>query len=392
MDGYFDQPNTDIEINPFVEEFKLSEQNNSSKLLELSSKTDNKEITNGYQSDNNLKINQITNGQQTDNKQVTGLFQKIETDNKQVTKRITEQITIGKQTDNKRITNLSFESLVGNEKKLLLLIFKECLRVGSLVSPEITLSHINESLEISSGVAKMVIHRLVKKNVIKRENSKTGRGGWIKFSIQKELYQDLRIRESDNKEITNGYQSDNKRVTKRVTEQITTGPYSSSNDLYNKETITTAAESLSIPENLKRFGVSVVNLQNLITAEKTTLEIIQRSLSALSFDVENGKTGNLANILFGVLGSGREYISQKYSETLQQELDQELARINQAEENEKRSAELKLSARFKEYIQANPSFIESIKAKHSNFVTSNELLEKVAFVEFKSLNLENQIS
>ena len=36
MDGYFDQPNTDIEINPFVEEFKLSEQNNSSKLLELS--------------------------------------------------------------------------------------------------------------------------------------------------------------------------------------------------------------------------------------------------------------------------------------------------------------------------------------------------------------------
>jgi len=364
----------------------MDEEESSSEAAAFHPKTDNKQVSNGYQTDNNPKKEQITNGQQRDNKEITKNSLKTETDNKQVTKRITKQITIGKQTDNKRITKSNFEALVGNEKNLLLLIFKECLRIGSLISPEITLSHIYESLKINPGVAKVVIHRLVKKGLISREFSKTGRGGWIKFSIQKELYQDLRIRESDNKEITNGYQSDNKQVTKRVTEQITKSPYSSSNDLYINNTTNTAAEVLIIPENLKRFGLSLVNLQNLITAEKTTMEIVQRSLAALSYDVENGKTGNLANILFGVLGSGREYVSQKHSESLQVELDQELRRIQESEEQRKRLLEIKLQEKFKTYVEQNPEFIETVKSKHGSFVTSQELLEKVAFEEFKSID------
>lgn len=341
-------------------------------------KTDNKEITNGYQSDNTSKEKEITNRQQSDNKEITKKQAKFKTDNKQVTKQITEQITIEQQTDNKRITKCSFESLVGNEKNLLLLIFKECLRVGSLISPEITLSHIHERLEISSGVAKMVIHRLVKKGVITRETSKTGRGGWIKFSIEKELYQDLRIRESDNKEITNGHQSDNKRVTKRVTEQITSAPYSSSNNLnINTNTI-------ELPENLRRFGISPTNLQNLINSGKATQDVVERSLAALSFDVEQGKTGNLANILFGVLGTSREYISQKYSETLQKELDAELARIQQTEESQKKLAEIKLQVQFREFLSKNPNFLEEVREKNKGFVKNQDLLEKMAFEEFRT--------
>lgn len=55
--------------------------------------TDNKEITNGYQTDNIKALEQITIEQQTDNKRITKISSKIETDNKQVTKRVTEQIT-----------------------------------------------------------------------------------------------------------------------------------------------------------------------------------------------------------------------------------------------------------------------------------------------------------
>ena len=299
-----------------------------------------------------------------------------------------ERAAFHPKTDNKRITKSGFESLVGNEKNLLLLIFKECLRVGNLISPEITLSHIHESLKINPGVAKMVIHRLVKKEFIKREISKTGRGGWIKFSIQKELYQDLRIRESDNKEITNGYQSDNKQVTKRVTEQITSGPYSSSNNLNIITTNTGESEfsaEITLPINLSRFGISKNNLQKLVDDKLCTLELVQKSIEALSFDVENGKTGNLAAILFGVLRSGKEYISQKYSETLQQDLEQELKRIQKSEDQQKRLSEIKLQEKFKTYVDQNPQFIESIKNKNNTFVTSQELLEKVAFEEFKNL-------
>jgi len=370
----------------------MDEEINSSERAAFHPKTDNKQVTNGYQTDNGTEKETITNRQQTDSKQIANLSEKNETDNKQVTKRITERITIGQQTDNKQITKSGFESLVGNEKNLLLLIFKECLRIGNLISPEITLSHIYESLKINPGVAKMVIHRLVKKGVIKREISKTGRGGWIKFSIQKELYQDLRIRESDNKEITNGYQSDNKQVTKRVTEQITSGPYSSSNNLNIITTNTDEPEfsaEITLPNNLSRFGISKNNLQKLVDDKLCSLELVQKSIEALSFDVENGKTGNLASILFGILRSGKEYISQRYSETLQQELDQELKRIQETEDQQKRLLEIKLQEKFKTYIDQNPQFIESIKAKHSTFITSTELLEKVALEEFKSLSLEN---
>ena len=63
-------------------------------------------------------------------------------------------------------------------------------------------------------------------------------------------------------------------------------PYSSSNYL-NINTTT-----IELPENLRRFGISVTNLQNLISSGKATQEVVERSLAALSFDVEQGKTGN----------------------------------------------------------------------------------------------------
>jgi hypothetical protein len=137
---------------------------------------------------------------------------------------------------------------------------------------------------------------------------------------------------------------------------------------------------------LRRFGISTVNLEKLVSSGKTTQEVIERSLAALSFDVGNGKTGNLANILFGVLGTGREYISQKYSETLQTELDQELARIQQAEENQKRTTEIQLQAKFKAYIQENPTFLESVRNRNRAFVKNDAVLEKVAFEEFKGMS------
>ena len=94
---------------------------------------------------------------------------------------------------------------------------------------------------------------------------------------------------------------------------------------------------------------------------------------------------SLANIFFGVLGTGREYISQKYSETLQIELDSELARIKETEEIEKKLQETKLQMKFKEYLELNPEFIESVKNRHKTFVNSPSVLEKVAFEEFKAL-------
>jgi len=180
-------------------------------------------------------------------------------------------------------------------------------------------------------------------------------------------------------------QSGAKRTTQPEPQPEPSPPYSSSNDFDKKNTITTGADVLSVPENLRRFGISTVNLQNLINSGKATQEVIERSLGALSFDVENGKTGNLANIFFGVLGTGREYISQKYSESLQQELEQELKRLQETEDYQKRLSEIKLQEKFRTYVSQNPQFIESIRNKNNIFVTNQELVDKVALEEFKTL-------
>jgi hypothetical protein len=326
-----------------------------------------------------------TKRQQTDNKVATKKSVNLETDNKVATEPTTVLATKRQQTDNKVATNPCFYELVGLQRSIVVFLYENCkISLGRTTTP-IALENISVSLKTSSGSVKTTLQRLESKKIINRIEFKNGRGGWSRYELSESIYRDLLQHDTGNKLATKWQQTDNKVGTELATEPTTKLPYSSSNDLYNKETTNIAAEVLIIPENLKRFGVSSVNLQNLITAEKTTLEIVQRSLSALSFDVENGKTGNLANILFGVLGSGREYISQKYSETLQAELDLELARIAKTEENQKRSAELQLSAKFKEYVSNNPEFLETVRSKHKGFVASSELLEKVAFEEFKAI-------
>lgn len=336
--------------------------------------TDNKQVTNGYQTDNNGPPKQITIGQQTDNKQVTDISLKIETDNKQVTKRITEQITIEQQTDNKWVTNVGFEALVGNEKNLLVLVFEECLRIGSLVSPEITLSHISERLEISPGVAKMVIHRLVKKGFIERASSKTGRGGWIKFSIRKDLYQDLRIRQTGNKWVSNGYQTDNKQVTKQVTEQITEPSCSSSSLNINNTTTTEPDLWLSVPTNLEG-RISIRQLRDFVKQNLISAEDLQNSLDGFAYDLEKGfirsKTGNPIAILIGAVKSGG-YISQSYLSELKASLaDIEKARLEMQQIHAANSAN-QLQEEFESFRAKFPEKAEQLKPK-SKYLTSFDL-------------------
>ena len=271
------------------------------------------------------------------------------------------------------------------QKKIIEIIYRFCRVNGEKTTDKISLEFLASNCKASTAVVQVTTRRLISKGVLTKFDSKEGRGGWTRYSLPEIVYKELFQYETENKLSTNTEQTENKLSTQPRTEPRTNVPYSSSNDFNKKNTITTGAEVLTIPENLRRFGISTVNLQNLINSGKATQEVIERSLGALSFDVENGKTGNLANIFFGVLGTGREYISQKYSETLQIELDSELARIKETEEIEKKLQETKLQMKFKEYLELNPEFIESVKNRHKTFVNSPSVLEKVAFEEFKAL-------
>ncbi len=271
--------------------------------------------------------------------------------------------------------------LIGKEKKLLFFVFQKCESIGALETPIITTEEMLKLLDVSSVRLRNLIFRLQEeKRIIKVTQVHLGRSGWRRFRLEKDVFQIIRIHLSSEKALAEREHTVSIASPKALAYPLAEASYSSS--INTSLNITTT----ELPENLRRFGISVVNLQSLVTSGKTTQEIIERSLAALSFDVDHGKTGNLANILFGVLGSGREYVSQKYSEALQKELDDELNRLQQTEENQKKAAEIKLQGQFKEFLISNPDFLNSVQERHNAYVKSRDILEMVAFEEFKGLN------
>ncbi len=292
------------------------------------------------------------------------------------------------QSEAKPEPNGSFESLVGLQRDALIFVFDSCLNFGSKISGPITISNLAINVRSTVAAARKAVQRLEQKGYIVRAEFKDGRGGWTKYALPQGIYSDLLSIKTRAKVESNMSQTRAK-VEPQPEPQPEPKPlYSSSNNLNIITTNTGKPDILAeitLPINLSRFGISKNNLQKLVDDNLCSLELVQKSIEALSFDVENGKTGNLASILFGVLRSGKEYISQKYSETLQQELDQELKRIQKSEDQQKRLSEIKLQEKFRTYVDQNPQFIESIKNKNNTFVTSQELLEKLAFEEFKTL-------
>jgi len=309
-------------------------------------------------------------------------------DNPKTEPRTKPRTNLGQLSDKLR-TISAFQALSGLQKNIMILIYDLCRINGGRTTAPVSIEQLYLKLESTRLSVQKSIQRLEQKYLILRKDFRSGRGGWTIYELPEGVWNEILQNETSDKLRTNLGQLSDKPKTEPKTEPRTNVPYSSSNNLNIVTTNTSEPEYLAeinLPVNLAKFGISKNNLQKLVDDKLCSLELVQKSIEALSFDVENGKTGNLAAILFGVLRSGKEYISQKYSETLQQELDQELKRIQESEENQKKIVEIKLLKRFKDYIDQNPQFIDSIKNKHNTFITSQELLEKVAFEEFKNLD------
>ncbi len=286
------------------------------------------------------------------------------------------------QTSVKSSSNLvqkfDFHMLSPIQQKLLIFLYEEGQISRSKISPPLNGALLAKRLESSLEGLRTAVKRLVKADFLLIAEAKSGRTGWTRYELPEWVYQQMTLNETWFKSSSNLVQISSKPSSKPSSEPSSEPPYSSSNNL------NIITNTIELPENLRRFGISSTNLQNLISSGKATQEVVERSLAALSFDVEHGKTGSLANILFGVLGTGREYISQKYSESLQKELDAELARIQQAEESQKKLAETKLQIQFREFLVKNPNFLEEVREKHKGFVKNQDLLEKMAFEEFRT--------
>lgn len=320
-------------------------------------KKDYKGATNGSQ-----------NGLQTDYKQITGAPQNgLQTDHKQTTEkskrttqRTTQRITTRLQTDHKRTTNYDFSTLVGHERHLLLFVFDECRISGELVTAPVTISKIKEELKTGSGsTAKTIIARLIEKGFIARGKAKTGRGGWMTFRLEREIFQRLLI-ETDYKRTTNRSQTDDKQATKQTTQRTTEPPSSSSTLLSIKETTTTGdlpSEWKAIDCSLlEPLGFTVTHLRQLFERKNLGPAVIQESIYSFAFDLEangKGKTlkGSPLNFFMGVLRNGpyTPPVNYEHPEDRQQRLYLE-AKEQQRQRRQERLARME-AIEFEEWME-----------------------------------------
>jgi predicted transcriptional regulator len=326
--------------------------------------TDHKRVTNGLQAD----YKQITNGSQTDHT----------TDHTLDHKRITN----GLQTDHKQVTNeqkrdsventkLELSRIHGKEKELLFFLFNSSKKSRSHLTEALTLEHILDSTNIAKNSVKTIIHRLAKKQIITRQESKTGRGGWTIFQVHADIHNQLLMQETerdkivnglqtDHKQVTNRSQTDHKQITQRITQRIT-NPSSSSS--YNINTTTDSdltenfiaeldetAENINIElAQLQQLGVHLNNshIQQLLLDPEITPDIIDISCDAYWFDLNfNNKKKeiktNTINYFMGIMRKVKCYAipdnykskKQRAYERLQEvitadrEIERELENIN----------------------------------------------------------------
>jgi len=310
-----------LERGPLHQNVKLEnsalEQNSGNEKSNFS--TQNKRVTNGKQTVNKRVSQPRTNGKQKDNKRITNGKQKA---NRNENKRVTN----GKQTVNKRVsqprtngkqkTSLEkFTQICGIQRQIVYFLFKLCRSRSMNSTGEISLDYLYSVTNFSKASIKTSINRLKNKGLLKTIDRKDGRGGWVNYAFSDELYTNLinnadlistnddSIQEKDqinDKRITNGKQTVNKRVSQPMSQPITTFSSSSSNNIN-----TTTTEDLDIIKKeeewsnvnysfLADIGFNTHHIQQLYQARCTTSEQLQNSIKHFAFDLEhNGKRNDI---------------------------------------------------------------------------------------------------
>lgn len=150
----------------------------------------------------------------------------------------TEAETKWRQTEDKVETSSSLSNLVGLQRKLIIFLYRSCKAARSSTTEPLAIEHISKSCGTSASSAKKTLQRLEQKAFLTRSAYRDGRGGWTKYELGKDIFQDLLRAETEDKLETKWRHTGDKVATQPET-QPRTSPSSSSRDLIIKEPTTT---------------------------------------------------------------------------------------------------------------------------------------------------------
>ena len=234
------------------------------------------------------------------------------------------------QTGHKQDTKSKFLTLVGLQKKILLFLYENCKKIRSKETEPLSLEYLANQLNICLGSVKTTIRRLQVKNLIKRIDFKNGRSGWSRYEVPNELFSEIMQLETEHKINISRTQTEHKLNTEADTNFLS----SSGNYIY-KTTTTEGMQNLNqlrmyLPtewqdldiEPLSKIGFNTNHLSQIVSQNKLTPEIVQDSIYAFAFDLqENDKAksikGDPINFFMGILRKVGPYVTPSNYESPQ---------------------------------------------------------------------------
>lgn len=303
-------------------------------------------------------------------------------DNDTPTKRLALDNTLDKASSNHDLIirqSLDIDHLVGKEKILICHIVTLCKNRGSLETDTVTSAELKNLLEVDNNGLANIIFRVKDKGYLTITEQKKGRVSWRKFTIPKNIYEQIIRKGLENHSSTISESS-----SKPLDKALETDPNSSSINIFNKET---TIEEIQIPENLKNI-ISQKEIKSLIEKKTLSEEDLKTSLEHFSHDYKNNlvkaKTSPV-NLFFGLARSGKVYRSIDIIKKQNEELAEYIKELEQLEKIEKELKTKAMRIKFQEYKKENPEFLEKVKSENT-FLKNEEILENVAFQKFTELN------
>jgi hypothetical protein len=360
-----------------------------------SHETDNKVETNRQQTSNETDNKVETNRQQSGNNYIANVRPLSKTDNKPSTQPATQVATNRQQSGNKPATNSSFSTLVGLQRNIIILFYKQCKTLRSRETGPINLHFIASIVKTTENSAKVTIQRLEKKGLIQRVHSKNGRGGWACFELTDVMHQEMLQLETDNKLEANRQQTDNKPSTQPSTQPATSLPIvvvpnSLSLKTTNTESPISEQPCFIIPNELSGM-VSRRQLTQFVLDGKISESELQMSLDAFAYDLRNKlvstkHTANPVGLLIGAIKNNGGYNSQKFAEALKSEMKTALSSQQTLKDSISEAKSTEGWAKYQEMKTSSPEAFQALVSKYEKQGLKGELLEEFGFLDFQEQN------
>jgi len=187
--------------------------------------------------------------------------------------------------------NVSFSTLSGSQRRILLSIYKYCSLSSNLETNPLSIENIAYNSNASIPTSKKTLQRLEKLGYIRRCSFKNGRGGWTIYSMDKTLFQEIRLSSENLNQRQSGDKLETQLETK-VETQLETGPsYSSSNLNINSNNTTTEGSVLPGEwvdinySELAGIRFSSSHIKQIFNKGLLSAKEVQASIDALAFDI-----------------------------------------------------------------------------------------------------------